>query len=157
MNGPGWLGQDGPMQKFSFDEVSILVVDDYPLVGATIRALLRSEGFRNVDVAHRGSQALEKMAQRDYAVVVCDLHMPGMSGLELARAVRNSEHAAARIILITAHQDGVPARSKDLADALLIKPLTSECLRQTIETLLSTSAVGERTAASGHASLSSAS
>ena len=58
----------------------ILVVDDFPLVAATIAGLLKAEGFQNVEVAHGGSKALEKLERRDYRLVISDLKMPGVTG-----------------------------------------------------------------------------
>jgi two-component system chemotaxis response regulator CheY len=114
----------------------ILVVDDYPLVAATIAGLLRAEGFRTVDVAHGGVNALTKMAGKCYRLVVSDLKMPGMNGLELFAAIREREAGQkTRFLLITGSKNSGDIEQAKAAgvDAVLGKPFSPETLRETVE------------------------
>ena len=69
---------------------SILVVDDEPIVQDAVRWLLRSQGY-DVDVARNGEEALSRIAQQEFDVVVSDIKMPGLNGLavlERSRALK---------------------------------------------------------------------
>ncbi|HET9580236.1 MAG TPA: response regulator [Usitatibacter sp.] len=67
----------------------ILVVDDDPVVGASINRVLSPKGFAVIS-ASDGQEALDRIAKEDYDVVYTDIKMPGMSGLEVARKVKQS-------------------------------------------------------------------
>ena len=69
---------------------SILVVDDEPVVQDAVRWLLRSQGY-DVDIARNGEEALSRIAQQEFDVVVSDIKMPGLNGLavlERSRALK---------------------------------------------------------------------
>lgn len=62
----------------------LLVVDDEPMITDVLSALLEDEG--KVDSAYNGAQALEKLSRKYYAVIVCDIDMPVMNGMEFFEA-----------------------------------------------------------------------
>ena len=66
---------------------SILVVDDDPVVQDTVRWLLRSQGY-DVDIARNGEEALSRIAQQEFDVVVSAIKMPGLNGLEVLERSR---------------------------------------------------------------------
>ena len=68
----------------------ILVVDDETSILNTLQILLRGEGFE-VTVAVSGREALERFDDVAPDVVLTDIRMPGMSGLELLAAVRERD------------------------------------------------------------------
>jgi signal transduction histidine kinase len=79
----------------------VLVVDDYLPNRTALRALLAPIAAIT-DVAS-GTRAIEEINIRDYAVVVLDIHMPGMDGVEVARRIRTGSHnAQVPIIFVTA-------------------------------------------------------
>jgi DNA-binding NtrC family response regulator len=65
----------------------VLIVDDEPSMLLTLAANLELEGF-DVDTAATGDEALEKFAERPFDIVMSDIRMPGMNGVELFRRVR---------------------------------------------------------------------
>ena len=67
---------------------SILVVDDNELLCRLVCDILRTEGYRAVP-ATSASQALDAFENEAFDLMVTDFRMPGMSGLELARAIRD--------------------------------------------------------------------
>ena len=71
----------------------VLIVDDYNTMVRIIRNLLRQLGFEHIDDANDGSEALAKMQQRKYGLVISDWNMEGMTGIrpvaEGARQPRN--------------------------------------------------------------------
>jgi two-component system, OmpR family, response regulator RegX3 len=77
----------------------ILVVDDEPAVRDALDYALRGEGF-DVDVKPDGEAALRAAQTGDYEVVILDLMLPGMSGMELCRRLR--VESAVPIIMLTA-------------------------------------------------------
>jgi two-component system, chemotaxis family, chemotaxis protein CheY len=67
---------------------SILLIDDDQFVTTLYKTKLQSEGF-TVDAAHSGKEALEKLGQNRPDAIVLDLNMPGISGVELLKAIRD--------------------------------------------------------------------
>jgi len=79
----------------------VLVVDDDPGVRYTLREILASEGLL-VDEAADGLEALAKLEAHPASLVVTDLRMPGMDGMELLRRLA-ARAPAPRVVVITAH------------------------------------------------------
>ena len=79
----------------------VLVADDYAPNRTALRAVLGPvAAITDVD---SGERALQEISRRDYAVVVLDIHMPGMGGVEVARRIRAGSHnAQVPIIFLTA-------------------------------------------------------
>jgi len=77
----------------------ILVVDDEPAIADSVAYALDSEGF-DVDVVGDGGQALRAARERDYDLMVLDLLLPGVPGLEVARLLRAESDLP--IIMLTA-------------------------------------------------------
>lgn len=111
----------------------ILVVDDDPLSREFLSEAARSQGYRAEAVASP-EQALERVRTREYDVVVTDLRMPGMDGLELIRRIAEVAPGLATV-LITAHgtvESAVEAMRLGASDFLL-KPVTPEALFLVLE------------------------
>ena len=79
----------------------VLIVDDEPLIGASARRLLAPE--HDVVVVHSGEAALCAVeSPRRFDVVLCDLMMPGMTGMELHQTLANGRpEVAERMVFIT--------------------------------------------------------
>lgn len=79
----------------------VLVVDDEPLIGASARRLLSPE--HDVVVVHSGEAALCAVGSpRAFDVVLCDLMMPGMTGIELHQTLAQSRpDVAERMVFVT--------------------------------------------------------
>ncbi|MCG2712729.1 MAG: response regulator [Candidatus Omnitrophica bacterium] len=67
---------------------NILIIDDEKLITRTLRKLLEKEGYE-VTVAHSGQEALEHIKCRNFNLIVCDVRMPQMDGVETIREIRN--------------------------------------------------------------------
>jgi CheY-like chemotaxis protein len=87
------------------DGATVLVVEDTPVNQTIIRIGLERMGYR-VDTASNGAEAIQKVEQGDYAVVLMDCHMPGMDGYAATTAIRDFEVRTGRqrlpIIAVTA-------------------------------------------------------
>jgi len=124
--------------------MNILVVDDETDVQALFEQRFRREirsGAYRFTFAHSGEEALNCLHERgsEIVLILSDINMPGMSGLELLRRIR-TEHPAAPpvIMMITAYGD---AQNHDQAMHLgandfLTKPLDFNTLRQKLEETL---------------------
>lgn len=79
----------------------ILVVDDEPTVCKSIRQVLVG-GDCDVDIAQTGEEALGKEAEQPYDVMIVDLMMPGLSGMDLLRMLK-ARNPKARVIMVTGY------------------------------------------------------
>jgi two-component system response regulator MprA len=113
----------------------ILVVDDDPMVATTVQRVLRPEGY-DVDVALGGAQALEQARAHRPDLVVLDLMMPGIDGLEVCRQLRANGNLP--ILMLTA-RSGTADRVRGLdtgADDYLVKPFAYAELLARVRALL---------------------
>ena len=112
---------------------SILVVDDEPLVADTLRILLAMDKHR-VEVASDGGAALARYGGSKYDLIITDLVMPGMDGLELASLIK-ARVPEQRILLATGHLEAVSNNEKmrQNIDGLLGKPFSQEELREALK------------------------
>jgi len=69
------------------DGTSILVVDDVPLVRLSLRRILENEGYRCLE-AKDGDDALHLLERNEVQLVLCDIHMPRMNGLEVVQTLQ---------------------------------------------------------------------
>ncbi|WP_149204958.1 response regulator transcription factor [Actinotalea subterranea] len=86
------------------DPLRALVVDDEPALAAVVTGYLEREGFE-VEVAHDGSDALDRARTRDPDVVVLDLGLPGTDGIEVCRRLRTFSDCY--VVMLTARADEV--------------------------------------------------
>jgi two-component system response regulator MprA len=110
-------------------------VDDDPMVASTIQRVLRPEGYE-VEVALGGAAALEQAGLRRPDLVVLDLMMPGVDGLEVCRQLRSS--GSLPILMLTA-RSGTADRVRGLdtgADDYLVKPFAYAELLARVRALL---------------------
>ncbi|HAW59247.1 MAG TPA: response regulator [Bacteroidales bacterium] len=78
----------------------ILVVDDERAIRKTLREILEYEKY-SVDEAQNGQEAIEKVQSNDYDVVLCDIKMPGIDGIEVLEKVQ--EQGETPVIMISGH------------------------------------------------------
>ena len=114
----------------------ILVVDDDPRITDLLRRILAYEGY-SVAIAANGSEALDRSLERPPDLVVLDIMLPGLDGLEVAQRLRTAGHNVP-ILMLTA-RDTVADRVKGLetgADDYLVKPFAPEELVARVKALL---------------------
>jgi two-component system chemotaxis response regulator CheY len=118
---------------------SILIVDDSPTIRRMVNAALREVWSGRFMEAGSGLEALEQLALAPVALMVLDLNMPDMHGLEVLRFVRrHPSHAALPILVLTTRGDDA---SRDMAlaagaTAYLTKPFAPHMLAQQALALL---------------------
>ena len=114
----------------------ILVVDDDPRITDLLRRILAYEGY-SVSIAASGSEALDRSLERPPDLVVLDIMLPGLDGLEVAQRLRTAGDNVP-ILMLTA-RDTVADRVKGLetgADDYLVKPFAPEELVARVKALL---------------------
>ena len=116
----------------------ILVVDDYQTMIRIIRNLLKQLGFENVDDATDGVEAMEKLRQRKYGLIISDWNMEPMTGYELLKTVRSDDSLKTTpFIMVTAESktDNVIAAKKAGVSSYIVKPFNAQTLRSKIEAI----------------------
>src|SRR4051812_45291724 len=83
------------------DAKHILIVDDEPNVRLVFRTALDSSGYTTT-AAEGGEAALKELEQMPYDLILLDLHMPGMDGMEMLRRLREASDDVP-VVIITAH------------------------------------------------------
>lgn len=83
---------------------SILVVDDEAMIRGLLSEYLSTRGYR-VRTAQNGAEALASVAQDRPQLVILDLYMPGMNGVEVLRELRSRRNYAGAVIVLSASQD----------------------------------------------------
>lgn len=114
----------------------ILIVEDEKLLAESVRLLLKQNGYE-ADCAYDGLSGLEQIRLGIYDLVILDLMMPGMNGLDVARSAR-SAHNGIPILMLTAKSD-TQDRIEGLeagADYYLTKPFDSGELLACVRALL---------------------
>jgi CheY-like chemotaxis protein len=120
-------------------KVLILLADDSITTLTTVSARLQKLGY-DVVTATRGDEALTVALERHPHLVVLDIDMPGMAGIEVSQRLRDDpSFADVPIVLLTSHplseylQQGLDAG----ADAYIVKPVSQQKLTILVEDLLS--------------------
>ena len=125
---------------------SVLIVDDEPTVGEVLSRYLEREGYE-ARVAEDGPGALAAVGERAPDLVVLDVMLPGIDGLEVMRRIRESRRPAPAIILLTAkgeESDRVTGLRLG-ADDYVVKPFSPAELVARVDAILRrTDTVGDR-------------
>ena len=114
--------------------IGVMLVDDHAVVRMGFRLLLEAAAdMRVVAEAESGEEAMRRIEQARPEVVVMDISMPGIGGLEAVRRILAKEPAA-RILVLSAHEDAMHARRllKAGAAEYLTKRSAAEALIQAI-------------------------
>jgi DNA-binding NarL/FixJ family response regulator len=118
--------------------MKILLVDDHPLLRGGMRFLLGSLDTEfEMDEASNCSQALERVAGRSYDLVLLDLNMPGLNGLDALAAMRDAAPGTPLVVLSAESDPGViRAAIEGGAMGFIPKSSTSEVLIQALRLVL---------------------
>jgi len=126
------------------DGKPILIVDDEKNIRMTLSQSLESLGVE-MDAAGSGEEALAKLKERDFGLILLDIRMPGMDGMEVLRQVREVRPDI-RIIMITAYgtiESAVEAMKLGAAD-FLQKPFDPDEIRELVSRVMNREKLDER-------------
>lgn len=114
----------------------ILIVDDDPTIRSVLEAFLEDEGFAPV-LAGNGRDAVEQVRREPPALILMDLMMPVMSGVDAARVLKgDAETAGIPIIAMSAGFILRGSADELLADSIISKPFDLDALIANIRTTL---------------------
>ncbi len=118
---------------------SILVVDDSSTVRKFVAVSLSMQGFDVVSAAD-GMDALEKLPQKHFDLVITDLNMPNMDGFELIRSLRETpEYKELPVIILTSlsDSDSKERGSKLGVESYVVKPFSTEKIQYEVAKYIS--------------------
>jgi two-component system chemotaxis response regulator CheY len=121
-----------------FSNQAVLVVDDFATMRRIVSNLLREAGFKHLVEAEDGVEALRKLEAGNFQFVVSDWNMPKMTGLELLKSVRSSEHLKhLPFLLVTAEarKENIVEAAHAGADGYIVKPFTGATLKEKIQAI----------------------
>lgn len=119
--------------------MKVLVVDDYRTMLRILRNLLRQLDFRNVFEATDGTDALEKLREGGFGLVISDWNMEPMTGIQLLREVRADDKLKhIPFIMVTAESkpENVIAAKQAGVSNYIVKPFNAETLKTKMASVL---------------------
>ncbi len=116
--------------------MKILIVDDFSTMRRIIKNLLRDLGFENTHEADDGTTALPMLQDGDYDFLVTDWNMPGMSGIDLLKAIRSDESLSslpALMVTAEAKREQIIEAAQAGVNGYVVKPFTAQILKEKID------------------------
>lgn len=116
--------------------MKILVVDDFSTMRSIIKKLLKDLGFSNISEADDGTTGLPMLQSGSFDFLVTDWNMPGMTGIDLLKAVRADEKLKSLpVLLVTAEakREQIFEAAKAGVNGYVVKPFTAQVLKEKIE------------------------
>ena len=116
--------------------MKILVVDDFSTMRRIIKNLLKELGFTNIEEADDGQTALPLLKQGNFDFLVTDWNMPGMSGIDLLRAVRaDPKLAGLPVLMVTAEakREQIVLAAQEGVNGYIVKPFNGATLKEKID------------------------
>lgn len=112
----------------------ILIVDDEENIRLLFKEELEEEGFE-IDLASNGLEALDKLKKGQFDLVVLDIKMPGMDGIQALNEIKNANKDQ-RVILCSAYGEFKQDFSSWVSDGYVVKSADTRELKQTIKNVL---------------------
>jgi two-component system chemotaxis response regulator CheY len=123
-------------------DLKFLVVDDFSTMRRIVKNLLHDLGYPNVMEADDGKTALPMLQAGAFDFLISDWNMPGMSGLDLIKAVRSdAKLAKIPVLMLTAEakREQIIEAAQAGVNGYVIKPFTAETLKEKLDKILGAS------------------
>jgi two-component system, chemotaxis family, chemotaxis protein CheY len=120
-------------------DLKFLIVDDFSTMRRIIKNLLHDLGYPNVTEADDGKTALPMLQSGGFDFLISDWNMPGMSGLDLIKAVRSDAKLAKMpVLMLTAEakREQIIEAAQAGVNGYVIKPFTAETLKEKLDKIL---------------------
>jgi two-component system, chemotaxis family, chemotaxis protein CheY len=117
-------------------EMPVLIVDDYGTMRKMMRGCLASLGFQNVHEAENGEEALEKLENGSFALVISDWNMPVMKGIDLLKAMKkHPRFHDIPFLMVTAEseEENIVEAGEAGAAHYLLKPFDAQEVQESLE------------------------
>ncbi len=117
-------------------DMKILIVDDFSTMRRIIKNLLRDLGFTNATEADDGKTGLPMLQSGRFDFLITDWNMPGMTGIDLLKAVRADQNLVSLpVLMVTAEQkrDQIVEAAQSGVNGYIVKPFTAETLKEKID------------------------
>ena len=124
-------------------KMRFLVVDDFSTMRRIVKNLLHDLGYPNVTEADDGKTALPMLQAGGFDFLISDWNMPGMSGLDLIKAVRSdAKLAKLPVLMLTAEakREQIIEAAQAGVNGYVIKPFTAETLKEKLDKILGATA-----------------
>ena len=111
----------------------ILIVDDFSTMRRIIKNLLNDLGYTNTAEAEDGNSALTALSQGSFEFGVTDWNMPGMTGIELLKAIRADDRfKTLPLLMVTAEakREQIIEAAQNGVNGYIIKPFTAQTLEE---------------------------
>jgi len=113
----------------------ILIIDDVPSMVSIMKAFLKDVGFFRLASASNGKDAVSKMNRTQFDLVICDWNMPGMSGLDILKLIKNDDKLGSpAFMMVTASSEmsKVKEAVENGIDDYIVKPYQANLLYEKI-------------------------
>lgn len=116
--------------------MKILIVDDFSTMRRIIKNLLRDLGFNNTQEADDGNTGLPMLQTGNFDFLVTDWNMPGMTGIELLKAVREDpklQNLPVLMVTAEAKKEQIVMAAQAGVNGYIVKPFTAQTLKEKID------------------------
>ena len=117
----------------------VLVVDDSPTMRRIVANTLKRIGFSDTEEAENGNEALAKLGESEFELIVTDWNMPGMTGLDFVKALRaDAGYKDLPILMVTTRsaEADVKEALQAGANSYIVKPFTPQVLKEKIDSIV---------------------
>lgn len=122
--------------KTKLSTLNVLFVDDEVFVVETMKDVLKRL-FKQCHFATNGKEGLEKFKKNNINVVITDVSMPTMSGIEMLNEIKKTDSKVKSIFISGHNEQNYLKHSKMFQNEYIVKPITSKALYQALNTLYS--------------------
>jgi two-component system chemotaxis response regulator CheY len=127
--------------KFNYEKLRVLIIDDDPFTRCLIAQMLREIGVRSVTNQANGKDGLMELVRTRPHIVLCDIHMEPMNGLQFLKGVRNIKVKGVDltpVVFLTAdaNADTVAFAKAHGVAGYLVKPTSRKLLNERIDTVI---------------------